>query len=65
MKRESMARFLFDLKRWGGIIEAFDDELWYSTVDIVTMDSAGNFTFLFKNSMKINVNMIGDQWIKI
>lgn len=54
-KRESITRFLSDLRQRGSLLVGFDEELWYSTVDIVTVDSAGDFTFSFKNGMKIKV----------
>jgi hypothetical protein len=54
-KRESISRFLSDLRQRDGIVETFDEELWYSTVDTVTVYSAGGLTFLFKNGMEIKV----------
>lgn len=54
-KRESIERFLSDLHQRGSLLVGFDEKLWYSTVDVVTVDSAGNFTFSFKNGMKIQV----------
>ena len=54
-KRESISQFLADLKQRDGIVETFDEELWYAIVDSVTVDSAGNLTFSFKNGMEIKV----------
>lgn len=54
-KRENISRFLEDLRQRDGIVEVFDEELWYATVDIVTVDSAGDLTFSFKNGIEIKV----------
>lgn len=55
VKRESISRFLTDLRQRDGIIEAFDEELWYATVDIVTVDSGSNLTFSFKSGIEIKI----------
>jgi hypothetical protein len=54
-KRENISRFLDDLRRRDGIIDGFDEELWYATVESVTVGFTGSLTFTFKNSTEIEV----------
>ena len=57
VKRESISLFLADLRQRDSIVEAFDQELWYATVDTVMVASTGILTFLFKNGMELKVQV--------
>jgi len=57
-KRENISRFLDDLRQRDGIIESFDEELWYAIVESVTICSGNDAIFTFKNGSKIFVNTI-------
>jgi len=56
-KRENITRFLDDLRRRDGIIEGFDEELWYATVETVTVSFSRELTFVFKNGAEIKAQM--------
>lgn len=56
-KRENITRFLDDLRRRDGIIEGFDEELWYATVETVTVSFSRELTFVFKNGAEMKAQM--------
>lgn len=54
-KRESISRFLTDLKRLDGLLAEFDEELWYATVDTMTVRLEREAIVTFKNGTEIKV----------
>ena len=54
-KRESISRFLTDLKRLDGLLAEFDEELWYATVDTMTVRLECEAIVTFKNGTEIKV----------
>lgn len=44
-------------KRYDRFLTEFDDQLWYATIDTVTVESKDKLIFRFKNGEKIVVNM--------
>lgn len=50
--------FSSNLRQRDGIIESFDEELWYAIVESVTICSGNDAIFTFKNGSKIFVNTI-------
>jgi hypothetical protein len=56
-KRENISRFLDDLRQRDGIIESFDEELWYTTVESVTVFSDSSLVYTFKDGSKIPINI--------
>ena len=54
-RRDAFNKFLKTLSEIDGCIEVFDDELWLATVDKVIIKSDGEFKFIFRNEMEIEV----------
>lgn len=54
-KRESISRFLTDLKRLDGLLAEFDEELWYATVDTMTVRLECEAIVTFKNGTEIKI----------
>jgi DNA invertase Pin-like site-specific DNA recombinase len=54
-KRESISRFLTDLKRLDGLLAEFDEELWYATVDTMTVRLEREAIVTFKNGTEIKI----------
>jgi len=54
-KRESILRFLNELRQRDSITEAFDEDLWNTTVETATVDCSGGIAFLFKNGTEIKI----------
>lgn len=52
-KRENISRFLADLRQRDGLLAEFDEELWYATVDTVTVRSEREVSFAFKGGNEI------------
>ncbi|MCL2445889.1 MAG: hypothetical protein FWD06_03865 [Oscillospiraceae bacterium] len=52
-KRANIRRFLSTLERQPDLVTDFDDELWYTTVDRVTVHSDGRLTVLFRDGVEI------------
>jgi site-specific DNA recombinase len=56
-KRENISRFLDNLRHQDGIIEVFDEELWYATVEWIAVHPTNELTFTFKNGTEIEVQI--------
>ena len=54
-RRDAFNKFLKTLSEIDGCIEVFDDELWLAAVDKVIIKSDGEFKFIFRNEMEIEV----------
>lgn len=54
-KRTKMAMFLDRLTGCGNLVTEFDEEIWYSTVDSVTVYKDGRMVFAFRDGKKITV----------
>ncbi len=52
-KREQIERFLAELERQDGVATEFDENLWYSLVDFVTVFNKEDIRFTFKNGTEI------------
>ena len=52
-KREKITRFLDDLKQRDGLIEEFDEKLWFATVESVTVYSENEVSVTFKDGTKV------------
>lgn len=52
-KREHITRFLKLLKQSSELLTEFDEELWYSTVDTVTVHLEHKLTFKFKDGTEL------------
>ena len=59
--RHVMYHLLFDAERIGAmlwvIITTFDEELWYTTVDVVKVSLDGRMTFVFRDGSTVEVPM--------
>jgi len=54
-KRETLIRFLADLDQQDGLLEAFDVELWYATVESITVHASGNLAVTFKDGSIVSI----------
>ncbi|MCL2195633.1 MAG: hypothetical protein FWB76_06755 [Oscillospiraceae bacterium] len=52
-KRANIKRFLTTLKRQPDLVTDFDDELWYTTVDRVTVHGDGRLAVLFRDGVEV------------
>ena len=52
-KRVNIERYLDTLQKCGEIVSEFDDELWYTTVDTVTVATGKRLVFKFKDGSEI------------
>ncbi len=57
--RECISRVLADLKQRDCLPTEFDEELWYMTVDSVTVHSEAWVTIIFKSGTEIDVDVRG------
>ncbi|MCL1882238.1 MAG: recombinase family protein [Defluviitaleaceae bacterium] len=55
-KREIILRFLADLEQQNGTLTEFDEQLWYATVESITVHSESNIAITFKNGGVENVD---------
>jgi site-specific DNA recombinase len=53
-KRQNIEGFIRVLEQSNTILSEFDEELWNATVDLVTVHSEHEITFLFKDGMGLN-----------
>lgn len=58
-KRESIARFFSELDKQDSLLTAFDEDLWYSTVETMTVHSERDVEVEFKDGSKVHVSAIG------
>ena len=54
-KREIIQRFLADLNQQDGLLDEFDEELWYATVESITVQVNGTTAVNFKDGSTINI----------
>ncbi|MDD4422984.1 MAG: recombinase family protein, partial [Eubacteriales bacterium] len=54
-KAENIGAFMFELNERDGIIDTFDERLWFVTVDRVVVNKGKGLVFEFKNGIKIEV----------
>ena len=50
---EIIGAFMFEIFNRDGVIERFDERLWITVVDTVTIHHTGEMVFRFKNGMEI------------
>ena len=48
-KREVVIQFLADLEQQSGVLAEFDEQLWYATVEAITVHSAKDMRITFKD----------------
>ena len=56
VKRESMTRFIATLDNQSGSLTEFNEELWYATVDMVTV-SEKSAAFAFRHGTVVEVDV--------
>ena len=56
-KRETMTRFIADIKDCEGLLADFDEPLWFATVDSVTVNE-GSAAFMFKDGTVIETEIL-------
>ncbi len=54
-KKEQIERVLAELERQDGVATEFDENLWYSLVDFVTVFNKEDIRFTFKDGTEIKV----------
>lgn len=52
-KRQELECFMRILKKKDGLLTEFDEELWYATVHQIKVNSATEFTFMFKDGTEL------------
>lgn len=50
-----MAAFLDELKKQDELLTDFDQLLWHSLIEHVTVNSSDDMNFVFKNGTEINI----------
>jgi hypothetical protein len=56
-RHERIRRFLDTLRQADGLLEAFDETLWRSTVEKVTVHTGTEMTFTFRDGGEVRVNI--------
>ena len=56
-KKTSIRCFMDKLSQQEDIITTFDEELWYTTVDVVKVSVDGKMTFVFRDGSTVEVMM--------
>ena len=54
-KKEQIEMFLAELERQDGVATEFDENLWYSPIDFVTVFNKEDVRFTFKDGTEIKV----------
>ena len=54
-KKEQIEMFLAELERQDGVATEFDENLWYSLIDFVTVFNKEDVRFTFKDGTEIKV----------
>jgi hypothetical protein len=54
-KRAEITRFLKTLVRGGDLVTEFDEELWYITVDSITVHADGRLTVKFRDGSEVEI----------
>jgi len=57
-RKESIRRYLNELKRTGDIVTEFDEDLWQATVASVTVHPDKAMTFVFRDNTEIQVKLL-------
>ena len=52
-KADIISAFMFEIHERDGFVEEFDDKLWLTTIDMVTVNHDGTLMFRFKNGMEV------------
>ena len=52
-KRKQINQFITDLQAWDRVFEEFDERLWGSMVEYMTVYSKGNIRFTFKDGTEV------------
>ena len=50
---ELIGAFMFELYERDGVLETFDERLWITAIDAVTVYHTGDMVFRFKNKMEV------------
>jgi predicted nuclease with TOPRIM domain len=54
-RKEIFRKFISDLEKQENLLTEFNEEIWCSLVDFVTVEKDGKLTFRFKNEVTIEV----------
>lgn len=54
-KKAKIQMFMEHICRYGGLVTEFDEELWYSTVDRVTVYEDKRMAFTFRDGTQVTV----------
>lgn len=57
-RKEQIRRCLDDLQECGDILDEFDDDLWNSMIESVTVYTDKKLEFLFRDGTKISIQML-------
>ena len=52
-KADIISAFMFEIHERDGFVEEFDDKLWLTTIDMVTVNHDGTLMLRFKNGMEV------------
>ena len=55
-KKTKIALFLEELEKQENLVTEYDEELWYTTVDFVTVYEDGRLVFTFRDGNEVEVN---------
>jgi len=55
-KRVKIQMFMEEIERRDGLVDGFDEELWYSTVDSVTVYEDKKMTFTFRDGRRVDID---------
>lgn len=55
-KRVKIQMFMEEIERSDGLVDGFDEELWYSTVDSVTVYEDKKMTFIFRDGRRVDID---------
>ena len=55
-KRVKIQMFIEEIGRCDGLVADFDEELWYSTVDSVTVYEDKKMTFTFRDGRQVDID---------
>lgn len=55
-KRVKIQMFMEEIERRDGLVDGFDEELWYSTADSVTVYEDKKMTFTFRDGRRVDID---------
>ena len=55
-KAEDIGGFMFELAEYGDSITEFNDRLWLTVIDTVTVHRDGRLTFKFQTGMRLRID---------